>query len=252
MGFIKANFRFYEELNDFLSIEKRKIIFSHQFMQSSSVKDIIESLGVPHTEIDLILVNGESVDFSYQVKAGDHVAVYPMFESFDISSVLRLRPEPLRVTRFILDVHLGKLAKYLRLLGFDSFYDTKYVDQEIIDIAKKENRIILTRDIGLLKNKKVTHGYWLRETNPKKQMSEIIRRFDLSHSFQPFIRCLECNGKIHLIDADHVKEKIPPGVKEVQQKFYQCEDCKRIYWEGTHYKKLEALVKSFRSLDGTK
>lgn len=247
MSFLTVIFRFYEELNDFLPLEKKKIAFKHQLMSGTTVKDGMESLGVPHAEVDLILVNGVSVDFSYQVKAGDHISVYPTFESFDISPIIRLRPKPLRVTRFILDVHLGKLARYLRLLGFDTFYDNQYVDQEIIAIAQKEKRIILTRDIGLLKNKKVTHGYWLRATQPKQQIKEIIHRFDLRHQFQPFTRCLECNGKIVAVDAANalLDVKIPTRVREMQNQFYQCENCKRWYWEGTHYDKLKVLVKTF-------
>lgn len=230
-------------MNDFLSPEKRKTAFTHPFAPSSSVKDIIESLGVPHTEVDLILVNGQSVTFSYQVREGDVVSVYPVFESLDISPVTRLRPKPLRRVRFILDVHLGKLARHLRLLGFDTFYDTSYSDRTIIDIAQKEKRIILTRDIGLLKNKKVTHGYWLRQTNPKNQVREILDRFDLKRQCQPFTRCLECNGKIVAISQrSPAMKKVPKRVKENQQDFYRCKECKRVYWEGTHYEKLLKFI----------
>jgi uncharacterized protein with PIN domain len=247
---ITVHFRFYEELNDFLPPERRKIEFVHQVTPDASIKDVIESLGVPHTEIDLILVNGESVDFSYQVQPDDYVSVYPVFESMDISPVTRLRPEPLRMVRFILDVHLGKLARYLRLLGFDTYYDTRYNDDEIIQMALQQHRIILTRDIGLLKNRIVTHGYWLRNTNPKAQIIEILDRFDLAKKSRPFTRCLECNGQIALIDMkDDLKSHIPSGVKEIQNEFYQCENCKRVYWQGTHYSKLNKLVQEFLGAD---
>lgn len=239
-----AYFRFYEELNDFLPSEKRKRLFDHTFPKSSTIKDIIESLGVPHTEVDLILVDSKSVDFSYQVKEGDYISIYPVFEALDISPVTRLRPKPLRKTRFILDVHLGKLARYLRLLGFDTEYDTDYKDPEIIRRAQKEKRIILTRDVGLLKNKKVTHGHWMRETNPKKQLIEVLKQFDLIKQCHPFIRCLECNGKIARISIKKLNlKKIPKGVQHFQKKFYQCANCAKIYWHGTHYEKLAAFVK---------
>jgi len=241
-----AYFRFYEELNDFLPAEKRKATFSHQFAASASIKDIIESLGVPHTEIDLILVNGKSIDFSYLLQEGDRVSVYPVFEAVDITPVIKLRPSPLRITRFILDVHLGKLARYLRLLGFDTLYDTDYKDDEIISIAEKEKRIILTRDIGLLKNKKVTHGYWMRETSPKKQVKEVFNRFDLARQCRPFSRCLECNGEIITLPSDPaILKTIPEKVKAVQTDFYQCSQCSRLYWQGTHYNKLRAVVAEF-------
>src|SRR3989338_9144205 len=114
----RAHFRFYEELNDFLPPERRKTTFTREFRNRASVKDMIEALGVPHTEVDLILVNGASVDFSYLVQDGDRISVYPMFESFDIRPLVHLRPRPLREPKFVLDTHLGKLAVYLRLLGF--------------------------------------------------------------------------------------------------------------------------------------
>ncbi|RDI40206.1 Mut7-C RNAse domain-containing protein [Aquicella lusitana] len=238
-----AHFRFYEELNDFLPPEKRKKSFPHVFPLTASIKDVIESLGVPHAEIDLILVNGKSVDFSYPLSDGDHVSVYPVFESLDITSITRLHPGPLRKPCFILDVHLGKLARYLRLLGFDTLYDTHYKDSEIVDLAQREHRIILTRDIGILKNKQVTHGYWLRETQPKKQVVEIIRRFDLVRQCKPFTRCLECNGKIiPLSQENNIIQPVPPGVKEMQDQFFQCESCLRLYWQGTHYSKLKTFV----------
>lgn len=247
--FDTARFRFYEELNDFLSEEKRKIVFNHQFAKGSSVKDIIESLGVPHTEVDLILINGESVNFSYQVKSGDYVSVYPVFELLDITPLIRLRPVPLRNTRFMLDVHLGKLARYLRLLGFDTRYEKNLDDADIINAAVKERRIILTRDIGLLKQKKVTHGYFLRQTDPKKQIVEILDHFDLVAKCQPFSRCLECNGKLISIKNDNAAlHAVPEQVKTFQEKFFQCKDCARIYWQGTHYKKLAAFVEEILTL----
>src|SRR3990172_9870927 len=164
-----ACFRFYEELNDFLTAEKRKRDNTVHFDQRNWVKDFIEAMGVPHTEVDLILVNGEPVDFSYIVLQNDRISVYPVFEPLDISPLNRLRPEPLRKPRFVLDTHLGKLARYLRLLGFDTLYDNHYTDAELTDISDSgEKRILLTRDKGLLKRKRITHGYFVRETNPER------------------------------------------------------------------------------------
>ena len=128
----KITLRFYEELNDFLPADKRKKRFEHSFIDRTSVKDMIESFGIPHTEIDLILVNGNSVNFSYLVNNGDDISVYPMFESLDITDLQHLRAKPLRKPKFILDVHLGTLAKYMRMLGFDSLYQNNYKDEEIV------------------------------------------------------------------------------------------------------------------------
>ena len=189
----QARFRFYEELNDFLPQEKRKKAFTVSFSDKPSIKDIIEALGIRHSEIDLILVNGQSVDFCYPLQEGDAVAVYPTFKSINITPLIRLREMPLRELKFVLDVHLGKLAKCLRLLGFDVSYDKQASDQEIIHCSVKEKRCILTRDIELLKNKKVVRGYWVRVTDPFEQIKEVLERFDLSGNIQPFTRCLKCN-----------------------------------------------------------
>lgn len=178
--------RFYEELNDFLHYSRRKKAFSFMLTGKRTIKDIIESLGVPHTEVDLILANQKPVQFDYHPEKDDFISVYPVFEAIDISSINLLRPRPLRETKFVLDVHLGTLARYLRLLGFDTYYRNNLKDEEIIDLSITEQRIILTRDLFILKNGKVTHGYFVRETNPKKQIVEIVRRFDLKDQFKSF------------------------------------------------------------------
>lgn len=237
-----AQFRFYEELNDFLPLVKRKKDFVHEFYGNPTIKDAIETIGVPHTEVDLILVNGIPVDFAYQLQTGDCISVYPVFESFDITSVTNLRPTPLRILKFILDAHLGKLARYLRLLGFDVLFDGHYQDAEIARIAEHENRIVLTRDKGLLKNKIITHGYWLRKKLPKEQLLETIRRFDLKKHFLPFTRCLECNGLINAIDKQKVYGKVSSNILDNHEHFFQCAGCQKIYWHGTHYQKLQNFI----------
>jgi len=240
--------RFYEELNDFIPAKYRKKSFQHFFASRTSVKDAIESLGVPHTEVDLILVNSKSVDFSYHLKENDYVSVYPKFESFDIATVTKIRTEPLRTVRFILDVHLGKLAKYLRLLGFDTLYENNLTDPEIIEIAQKEKRIILTRDYGILKNNKVSHGYWIRSQNSKEQLKEIIRRFDLKSKLQLFSRCIVCNGLIKPVEMDKILDKIEPGTRNDFKKFYECSSCKKVYWEGSHYENMNKFIESLFSI----
>lgn len=181
-----ATFRFYAELNDFLPPEMRFRGIRREFLDDASVKDMIEAFGVPHTGIDLILVNGESVDFSYVVRDADRVSVYPMFESFDIAPLLRVRPQPLREPRFVLDIHLGRLATYLRMLGFDTIYRNNSSDAELARISRDEHRTLLTRDVGLLKRGAITHGYYVRQTAPRKQLDEVLRRFDLANAAAPF------------------------------------------------------------------
>lgn len=243
-----ARFRFYEELNDFLPREKRKISFDHYFEGNPGIKDVIEALGVPHAEVDMILVNGQSVDFEYPLQDGDKVAVYPVFESLDISAVSKVRQKPLREPKFILDVHLGKLAKRLRLLGFDTLYRNNLQDNEIVDISLKEKRIILTRDVGLLKNKRVTHGYWLRSQQPKRQLREVVSRFDLKNLIRPFTRCLECNGDIQPVEKEAVFQRLAPKTRKYYQVFYQCVECGKIYWEGSHYQKMVSFLKDIENI----
>jgi uncharacterized protein with PIN domain len=210
-----ALFRFYEVLNDFLPSARKKQSFSVTFSGTPSVKDAIESLGVPHTEVDLILVNGKSVDFRHKLKNEDQVSIYPLFESFDISDVTHLRAKPLRVTRFICDVHLGRLARYLRLAGFDTICNLDYKDRQIVAVSLKENRIILTRDRGLLKNSQVTHGYWIRSAYPREQFKEVVEKFDLKKSFRSFTRCLECNENLIMVSKEEISAQLLTPCKSV-------------------------------------
>jgi uncharacterized protein with PIN domain len=237
-----AEFRFYEELNDFLARSLRKRAFVYAFHGTPSVKDAIEAIGVPHTEVDLVLIDGESVDFTRRLTGGERIAVYPVFERLDITPVTRLRPRPLRLTRFVLDVHLGKLARYLRLLGFDALYRTDFDDAAIIRRSVTESRIILTRDRGLLKHSVVTHGYWVRATDPRQQVGEIVRAFDLGDSMRPFTRCLRCNGQLRPVAKDTIADQLPPLVRAHFEEFAQCRECGRLYWPGSHYVRLRQIV----------
>ena len=241
-----AYFRFYEELNDFLPEEKRKTRFEHKFIDRTSVKDMIESLGVPHTEVDLILVNGSSVDFSFIVNDQDDISVYPIFESLDISDVQHLRAKPLRNPRFILDVHLGTLARYLRMIGFDSKYKNDFNDDEIVDISLNDKRTILTRNKGILKRNNVTHGYWIRNEDPELQLKEVVGRFDLIKQMHEFERCLECNSKLEKIDKEKIIGRLPLKVKERQNDFWYCKTCDKIYWQGTHFERMKKIIHKLR------
>lgn len=239
---MQAHFRFYEELNDFLPPEKQKTTFVHFFKDRASIKDMIEAIGVPHTEVDLILVNGRAVDFSYIVQDNDRVSVYPVFESLDISAVTELRARPLREPKFILDVHLGKLAHHLRLLGFDTIYRNNFTDEELARISSVGKRILLTKDRNLLKRALVTHGCYVRETSPKKQLLEVLKRFDLFKSVAPFSRCLDCNTPLQEVAKDEITHQLPPKVREQFDEFVRCPVCDKIYWPGSHYEKMKKFV----------
>lgn len=242
----KITIRFYEELNDFLPEPKKKIRFEYGFFGRTSVKDLIEAIGVPHVEIDMILVNGNSVGFDHIINDADDISVYPVFESFDIKDVQHLRPNPLRETKFVLDVHLGKLSRILRMLGFDTFYKNNLADDEIISISLNEHRTILTRDLGLLKRKVVNHGYYVRNTNPELQTIEVVNRFQLENNIQEFTRCIECNYVLQSIEKDKIIDQLLPKVKQIYNEFFICPNCLKIYWHGSHVEDMLGLIKKLK------
>ncbi|HXY13246.1 MAG TPA: Mut7-C RNAse domain-containing protein [Terriglobales bacterium] len=240
----RAEVRFYSELNEFLAPQRRGRTTPYAFAVSGSVKDLIEALGVPHTEVDLILVNGESVDFSYRVKNGDRISVFPQFETMDISPLVRLRPQPLRESRFVADAHLGRLAAYLRMAGFDTAYRRDYADEELANISAKEKRILLTRDRGLLKRNRVTRGYCVRTTNPRDQFAEVLQRFDLSRAVTPFQRCVRCNELLVPTHKELISDRLQPETKQHYEEFTRCPACNRIYWKGSHYRRMKRFLES--------
>jgi len=239
---MRAWIRFYAELNDFLQPGLRGRSIECEFHVSPGVRDVIESYGVPHTEVDLVLVNGVSVGFEHRIGGGDRISVYPVFESIDIQPLLKVRPEPLRVTRFLLDTHLGRLAAYLRMAGFDARYDNHAADEALATEAARERRILLTRDRGLLKRRAVTHGYCVRETVPRLQLSEVLLRFDLASSVRPFTRCLVCNGGLREVDHSEVGDRVPEKIRRLFHQFAVCEYCDKVYWPGTHYQRMRRLL----------
>ncbi len=237
--------RFYEELNDFLPLARRRTQFQYAIERKASVKDVIEALGVPHTEVELILVNGESVDFSHAVQHNDRISVYPIFESIDISPLLKVREKPLRNCRFVADSNLGRLARYLRLLGFDCLYRNDYQDAEIAEIAHGQHRIVLTRDRMLLRRKIITHGYFVRSDQPRQQVKEVLRRFDLYRLVAPHTRCTRCNGPLVAIPKAQIEERLAPLTRKHFDDFWICQNCGQIYWQGSHQDDTQRLLQEF-------
>ncbi len=237
-----ASFCFHAELNHFLPRHQKQVKITHFFKDRSSIKDMIEALGVPHPEVDCIEVNGKCVDFSYLVDDGDAINVYPISMTQETHTNLSVKPKPLKVMRFVLDIHLGKLATSLRLLGFDTLYRNDYEDAELAQISSSQDRILLTRDRGLLMRSIVNHGYYVRETNPKKQIVEVVRRFNLNSLVSPFKRCLRCNGLLASVAKNAVIEQLPANVKSQVDDFHRCQDCKQVYWKGSHYNQLRQFI----------
>jgi len=237
-----ARFRFYEELNDFLAPERRKRDFDARCAREATVKNAVESLGIPHTEVELILVNGLSVDLSYRLRDGDRISVYPMFEALDIQPLLRVRPKPLRDPHFIADSHLGGLARLLRMAGFDTLYENRAADDAIRRSASDDHRIILTRDRALLMCRTVTHGCYVHAREPRTQLREIVERLDLRARLRPFTLCLECNITLEPVEKADVLDRLPPAVAQLHERFMRCAQCKRVYWEGSHWARMRALL----------
>ena len=237
----QALVRFYAQLNDFLPPGKRMRDTAYLFAVSGSVKDMIESLGVPHTEAELILANGQPVDFTYQVQDGDRVSVYPAFRSLDLSPLGHRQPQ--LACCFVADTHLGRLAAYLRMLGFDTLYRNDYGDEELAHLACGK-RILLTRDVGLLMRTAVTSGYFVRAIEPRVQLAEVVQRFGLTGAMSPFSRCVHCNALLRPVDKEVVSGRLLPETREHYHEFYLCPLCERVYWKGSHYRRMQRLIES--------
>lgn len=237
--------RVYGPLNDFLPAHRRQADWLSAVDGHPSVKDLIERAGVPHPEVDLILVNGKSVGFDHAVRGGDRVAVFPQFTTFDVASLTRVRPRPLEPLRFVADVHLGRLARHLRLAGLDTAYSTAADDASLADVAGRERRILLTRDQGLLKRRAVTHGYFIRETHPHRQLVEVLRRFG-PLELRPYSRCLRCNGLLAEVPKTAVEADLPPRTREHYDHFEACANCHRVYWRGSHWNRLKQAIDAAR------
>ena len=239
---VTARFWFYEEVNEFLAPERRGREFGCPCARAATTKHMIEALGVPHTEVELVLVNGESVGFGSLLRDGDRVAVYPKFEAFDVTPLLRVREHALREPRFVADAHLGGLARLLRMMGFDTLYDNHFRDEEIERIAGMQERIVLTRDRELLKRRGITHGCYIHALGSGPQLREIIDRLDLARTSRPFTLCLNCNTPLRAIDKALVASTLPPNVRERYERFSVCDVCRRVFWEGSHWQRMRAMV----------
>lgn len=236
-------FRCYAELNDFLPTEYRQKAFSFALKTPVTVGEAIESLGIPLSEVDLVLVNSQAAARDHRLYENDYVSVFPTFETLDISPLKNGHTPPLRITRFILDAHLGKLTRYLRMLGFDCMYSNDLGDEEIIERSSGENRIILTRDKLLLKSKKVTHGYYVRATARHEQLREVVRKFDLINQFRSFTRCMTCNEELVMKEKQEILDFIPPDIATLFDEFYFCPRCRKVFWKGSHFNRMEKYIR---------
>jgi uncharacterized protein with PIN domain len=239
----RSFFRFHGSLNDFLPFARRNTWTSYGFRGKPAVKDAIEAIGVPHPEVDLILVNHSPVGFFHPLQPQDQVEVYPANPTDQRPGGMDPLAKPASGSKFVLDVHLGKLAKAMRMLGFDTCYQNDLSDKAIAAIAEEENRIVLTRDVGLLKHKAIRRGYWLRSQQPEEQVEEVIRRFRLEKELHPFTRCLACNSQIVAVAKETVWNRLPPQTKRYFHEFFQCPTCERVYWKGSHFDRMQEYIR---------
>jgi uncharacterized protein with PIN domain len=238
-----ATLRFYGELNDFLAPGLRQRTVRRAFDGPSSVKDLVESCGIPHAEVDLVLINGEAADFARGVTDGDRVAVFPRFRSLELDRGMGLQPAPPSTPRFALDIHLGRLASYLRLAGFDVAYRNDFTDEQLAALSHDEDRTLLTRDRELLKRSIVSRGYFVRETMPRRQLAEVIRRFDIARQMAPFTRCARCNAVLSAVPKASVVSELPPHVRSSRDTFLRCTGCGHVYWDGTHVDQIRKFLR---------
>jgi uncharacterized protein len=240
-----ARFRFHGGLEELLVRRYRADHPTYRFRDNPGIKDAIEAMGIPHTEVDVILANGLSVNFSYPLQDNDKIDIYPVLSDVPVSRPLRLSPCPPDPASFVLDVHLGKLARRLRLLGFDTCYKNDLDDAEIMAVADLENRIILTRDLGILKHRKVTHGYLVRSDYLDCQLREVLERYDLHGLIRLWSRCMLCNGLIEQVNKAEVEPFLELKTRQYYEKFQRCSNCGQLYWKGSHYRRITQWLNTF-------
>lgn len=239
---VSATFRFYGELNDFIAPARRRREFESPCARAATTKHMIEALGVPHTEVELVLLNGEPAGFDRLIEDGDRIAVYPAFSSLDAGTLLRVREQPAGELRFVADAHLGALARFLRMAGFDTLYDNNYMDGEIEQVAIGEGRIVLTRDRELLKRRGIARGCYVHSIRAVDQFREIVRRLGLAGSMKPFTLCLKCNAPLREAARAEVVDRLPPSVRENHTEFSVCDKCHGIFWKGSHWRRMCAAL----------
>jgi uncharacterized protein with PIN domain/sulfur carrier protein ThiS len=239
---VTATFRFYGELNDFLVRERRGRSFSTPCARAATTKHMVEALGVPHTEVELVLVNGEPVGLDDILEDGDRVAVYPRFTLLPVADVARLDQRPPGRVRFVADAHLGGLARLLRMAGFDTIYRNTLHDAEIEAIALDEGRAVLTRDRELLKRRGIEYGCYVRALKAEAQLREVVDRFGLAERMRPFTLCLSCNAPLRPIAKADVLDRLPPRVAATQDEFSTCDCCHGVFWKGSHWQRMAGVL----------
>jgi uncharacterized protein with PIN domain len=212
----------------------------------TSVKDIVEACGVPHTEVDLILKDGEPADFSHVVGSQSDIDVFPI-DSGPVTNFPENRLQLRDIRKFVADGHLGKLARDLRLLGIDVVYDRNAEDRQLVMISMGEDRALLTRDRRLLMHAAVHHGCYVRSQDPLEQTVQVVERFNLGASLTPFSRCLRCNAVLEAAEKAKIAHQLEPLTKIYYDQFRRCPQCAQVYWSGSHFGKLQKRIEAIRT-----
>ncbi len=240
---ITVTFIFHGYLQQLLKKRLRAVSpLVHHFDRRASVKDVIESLGIPHTVIGSLTVNGLETDFDQILLDNDSVEATPLTAPVNPFVPTVLRPAPLKKIAFVVDVNVGKLALFLRMLGFDTKYGNEMRDSMLAEISRSENRILLSRDRTLLKRKIVMHGYLLREQDPREQLIEVVLLYDLSSKIRPLSRCIPCNGLLVPVSKENIMAQLEPLTRKYYHAFHICESCGKIYWPGSHQEKINGFI----------
>jgi uncharacterized protein with PIN domain len=245
VSFFIVRFNFHGDLSFFLGSRARDGIIERSLSEKTSVKDVIESCGVPHPEVDLILIKRRTVNFTHILERAEDIDVFPV--QFQCTLFKEHRLQASSAYRFVADGHLGRLSRLLRLLGFDVAYDRQAQDRELLSIMKRENRALLTRDRRLLMHAVVQTGYCPRSQNADEQTIEVLRRFHLFSSIAPFSRCLRCNAPLQKVDKAEIIEKLEPLTKIYYEEFRRCTGCGQIYWPGSHFEKLQKRTETIQA-----
>lgn len=241
--------RFYAELVE-LS-RRRELTLADGPLRS--VKDVVESLGVPHPEVGLLLLDGVPVGFDHRVGGPTddgrdrRLAVFPPWRTLPLPAGVTPTPAPGDPTRFVLDVHLGALTRRLRWLGMDCWYRRDADDAELARVAVDQQRILLTRDRGLLRRGIVVHGYLPRADDPDAQTLEVVERYGLVRHLDPGSRCVHCNARLEPVSLDEVAEVVPPRSRAAFDEFARCGGCGRVFWPGSHHDALSDLLARVRA-----
>jgi hypothetical protein len=244
-----ARFRFHGELGDFLPRERREAAFDYACARAATLKNAIEALGVPHTEAALVLVNGQPATLARIVREGDAVEVWPWEAENRGQTAISGAPEPPEPRQncalcpvFVADAHLGGLARFLRMLGYDTVHGNNLPDAEIRRLAWQERRIVLTRDRELLKCREIARGCYVHARKPEAQLREVAARYDLAAQARPFTLCLICNLPLSEIEKSLIERRLPPEVAARHHSFRRCAGCERLYWPGSHYARMRSAL----------